>query len=316
MKSVFMFPGQSSLYPAMVERLLNAEPSVARPLVDTASDVLGRDLARHYRSENPGIFATNRDVQVGVFLTNHLHLAALVAAGVTAELSLGLSLGEYNHLVHIGALGFGDALRLVEARGRAYDEGPDGAMAAVFPIELEDLLDVVERAREHGSLDIANMNSPTQYVLSGERCALTAALRILEKEPYYVEAVVIERRIPMHSSRFRPVQGAFRPALETAPWQRACLPYLPNILGSPLESPVAADYVELLSRHVCEPVRWRESIDYVVRTRPDVALVEVGPRAVLYNLLQRRWHPVVKFKTDGEADVDIQSVAHGLVNAA
>src|SRR5205085_12207540 len=88
MKSVFMFPGQSSLYPAMLERIMDAAPSTARPLLATASETLGRDLAWHYRSVNSDIFATNRDVQVGVFLTNHLHLAALEAAGVTAELSL------------------------------------------------------------------------------------------------------------------------------------------------------------------------------------------------------------------------------------
>ncbi|MBV9583193.1 MAG: ACP S-malonyltransferase [Chloroflexi bacterium] len=315
MKSVFMFPGQSSLYPAMVERILNAAPSVSKPLVDLASETLGRDLVCHYRSVNANIFATNRDVQIGVFLTNHLHLAVLEAAGIGAELSLGLSLGEYNHLVHIGALDFREALRLVEARGHAYDGGPEGAMASVFPIELDDILDVVQRARQHGTLDLANLNSPSQVVISGERAALDAALRILEEEHYYVEAVVIESRIPMHSRRFRPVQAMFRPVLEMAPWRSARLPYVPNVLGLAVESPVATDYVELLSRHVCEPVRWRDSIDYVVQAQPDAALVEVGPRAVLYNLLQRRWHPVAKFKTDSEAGVAVKTVACELNHA-
>ena len=91
----------------------------------------------------------------------------------------------------------------------------------VVPIELDDAMQVVERARQHGSLDIANLNSPTQVVISGERTALDMALRILAEE-HYVEAVVIERRIPMHSSHFRPVQAVFRAALEAAPTRQPC----------------------------------------------------------------------------------------------
>jgi [acyl-carrier-protein] S-malonyltransferase len=310
-----MFPGQSSLYPEMVERVLAAAPEVARPLLYAASEVLGRDVTWHYRSINADIFATNRDVQVGVFLTSHLHLAALEAAGVTADISLGLSLGEYNHLGHIGALDFRDALLLVDARGRAYDNGPVGAMASVFPIDLEELEPVVERARAHGVLDIANLNSPRQHVLSGEWPAVTAALHILEEEQS-IEAVVIDSRLPMHSSWFRPVQTAFRPALELAPWRSPLRPYLPNVLGRALASAGASDFVELLARHVCEPVRWRDSIDYLVRTHSDVAFVEVGPRAVLYNLLQRRWHPVPKLKTDADVDIAFETVARELAGAS
>src|SRR5947209_4023010 len=100
-----MFPGQSSRYPEMIEKIVAADMGSAA-VVARASQVLGRDLAAHYRAENPRIFATNRDVQIGVFLANHLHLGLLHRAGVDSAHSLGLSLGEYNHLVHIGALSF------------------------------------------------------------------------------------------------------------------------------------------------------------------------------------------------------------------
>jgi len=51
--------------------------------------------------------------------------------------SLGLSLGEYSHLVHIGALELDDALRLVDERGRCYDEAPPGTMATVLTVDRE-----------------------------------------------------------------------------------------------------------------------------------------------------------------------------------
>jgi len=99
----WIFPGQNSRYPSMLEKLV-ARDRESVQWIERASDVLGRDLARHYRSDNDGIFARNRDVQIGVFLANHLHWQSLERAGLRAGCSAGLSLGEYNHLVHIGAL--------------------------------------------------------------------------------------------------------------------------------------------------------------------------------------------------------------------
>jgi [acyl-carrier-protein] S-malonyltransferase len=297
MTPIFMFPGQSSRYAGMLELVLARAPEVARPIVAEASEVLGRDLAAHYRADNEAAYASNRDVQVGVFLANHLHLRALEHAGVRAELSLGLSLGEYNHLVHIGALAFADALRLVDARGQVYDAGPEGAMASVFPLDLETLQEVVEQVKGHGPLEIGNLNSPTQNVLSGARAAVEAAIPILEEE-HGCECVVIERRIPMHASIFHPAADALRPALEAAPWKAPKLPYLPNVTAAFEEDPTPKRIVELLYRHVFSPVRWRDSIDLLAARHPDAAFVEVGPKAVLYNLLTRKWRSNPRFKTD------------------
>lgn len=294
---ILMFPGQSSRHPAMIEDALNLAPLPNSELMREASEILGRNLLAHYRADNPDIFATNRDVQVGVFLANHLHLRTLEHAGVKAGLSLGLSLGEYNHLVHIGALDFVHALRLIEARGLAYDAGPDGVMAAVFPLEHDALEPVVKRAQEYGALGIGSYNSPTQHVLSGERGAVEAALRVLEDE-HAVEAVVIEPRIPMHSARFWPVVPAFLPALQQVPWQPIQRPYLPNVTGRFLSSPTPGDLIQSLALHVWRPVLWRQSVDLLTQCYSDAVFVEVGPRTVLTGLLQRRWHPNPKLHTD------------------
>lgn len=295
-----MFPGQSSRYPEMLEKLSDWAPEVTRAVLGEASAALGRDLGAHYHAGNPDIFHTNRDVQVGVFVANHIHLAALERAGIRAGLSLGLSLGEYNHLVHAGALGFLQALALVDSRGVAYDSGPDGAMASVFPLPLEELREVVQRASAKGPLEIANLNSPTQNVISGARAAVDAAGAILEEEG--IECRIIEWRVPMHASIFEPAAVAFRPALERAPWRAPRLPYLPNVLGRFEEDPTPARIVDLLAQHVHRPVLFRASIDFLASRYPDAAFVEVGPRGVLYNLLSKKWLSRPRFKTDAPED--------------
>jgi len=296
MTLVYMFPGQSSRYPGMLQKLAQLH----RPngeLLAAASDLLHRDLTAHYRADNPDVFACNRDVQIGVFLANHMFLQILEAAGIQAPVSLGLSLGEYNHLVHIGALDLKQALLTVEQRGLAYDAGPRGAMASVFPMEHEELEQVAARAREAGVLEVVNLNSPRQQVLSGEQAALDRALQILEDE-HYVQTTVIERQVPMHCSIFEPAGQMFRRHLEQVSFGRPTLPYLPNRLGRVQPEPDRETFVELLATHVYSPVLWRHSIDWVVQQWPDAVFLEVGPLSVLHNLLDRKWHRNRKYHTD------------------
>ncbi len=282
----------------MLQKLTELHPCNS-DLLSAASDFLHRDLAAHYRADNSEAFIRNRDVQIGVFLANHMFLQILLSEGIDADLSLGLSLGEYNHLVHIGALDFKSALLLVQERGNAYDAGPRGAMASIFPIALETLEDVVRRVQHLGVLEVVNLNSPKQHVVSGETKALEEALSILEDE-HYVQPVIIEKQVPMHCSIFEPVSADFRQALLRAPFQKPRLPYLPNRLGKVCENPSSSTFVELLATHVYRPVLWRKSIDWVISQWPNAIFVEVGPLSVLYNLLDRKWHKNRKFCTDSK----------------
>lgn len=283
----------------MIARVSMSSPACAAVL-DRASDLLGRDLSAHYAKGTEAL-TCNRDVQVGVFLANHLHLTALEAHGGRGDRSLGLSLGEYNHLVHIGALSFDAALRLVDARGMLYDAGPEGMMASVFPLATPALEAVVDASRSRGVVEIGGYNSPSQHVLTGERAAVRHALEIIEQE-HYAQSVIIEQQIPMHCSLFRPVAEQLRSHLEQAPWRVPHAPYLPNATGQPITDPTREDFIEQLTDHVHRPVRWRESIELLATAHPEAIFVETGPQAVLYNLLQKRWLQTTKLKTDDPTD--------------
>ena len=179
--------------------------------------------------------------------------------GIDARYSLGLSLGEYNHLVHIGALGFEEALRLLEARGDAYDASPEGAMASVAPVGLAE----AETIAAVNGLDVALHNSPRQQVLSGARQDLDAALKQLD----FIQPVFIEERSPcIHgcsrrcgtfSARAR--GHALAEAHEALPAERAR-----QVRGGS----GAGDFVDLLSRHVLRPVLWRESMETAAAAAP------------------------------------------------
>ena len=294
--AVYLFPGQSSVSRAAISRARESHPAT-EIVISCAREVLGEKRATQYLDTPGAGLHSNRDIQIVVFLASQMYLAALAAEGITATSSLGLSLGEYSHLVHIGALALDEALQLVDERGRCYDESPPGIMATVLATDRETVSSVVADAQAHGPIVISNINAPTQHVLAGSEAAVSWATAILEDE-HAAHVTVIERRVPMHSPLMAPVAGAFAPALARAPWQSPSRAYLPNVTASPIARPSAEDFVAHLTRHVSEPVLWQQSVDRVVAAHPEACFLEVGPGGVLHNMMSRAWRGVRSARVD------------------
>jgi [acyl-carrier-protein] S-malonyltransferase len=304
---VFLFPGQSSVGPNALLRARAAHPA-AEWIVDRARMVLGNGRASPYLNEGGAELHTNRDIQLTVFLASQMYLAALQAEGVEAGTSLGLSLGEYSHLVHIGALDFEDALHLVDERGRCSDAAPPGIMATVLAVDHDTVASVVADARTRGPIAISNFNAPTQHVIAGAQSAVEWAASTLEDE-HAAHVTVIERHVPMHSPMMAPVTSAFAPALAGARWKSPARPYVPNVTATPIADPTAGDFISHLARHVSEPVLWQRSIDGLVSANPAAAFVEVGPGGVLHNMIVRAWRGTPSARLDAPDGRDPRGAA-------
>ncbi len=292
---VFMFPGQSSISESMSRRA--AELGTWDELEQEASAVVGETWARRFFESEAFEAQSNRDVQLGVFLTNHLQWLALQRFGCSAEWSLGLSLGEFNHLVDIGALSFVDALRLVDERGKLYDEGPEGVMVAVNGVDGV-TVDAVLTADASG-VCISNYNGPTQHVIAGKRPDVERVVQVLEDE-HFAMTREIESRIPMHCPLFEPVAHRFAEVVRNVAWQPPCKPYFPNVVGAPILAPTADDFIRSLVAHVHRPVQWQRSITWIAQNVESPTLVEVGPGRVLSNLARRGWPDIECHHMDGE----------------
>ena len=299
---VFMFPGQSSAGPDIVSRACRSHPA-AEPIADCARAVLGEARAAEYLDPEGTRLRSNRDTQISVFLATQMYLAAMRAEGIEAGTSLGLSLGEYSHLVHIGAIDLDEALRLVDERGRCYDDAPPGIMATVLAVDHDTVASVVDRARACGPVAISNINTPTQHVIAGAEPAVAWAADTLEDE-HAAHVTIIERRVPMHSPMMAAVADDFAPVLAQAHWRIPAHAYVPNVTGAPIAAPTAADFVSHLSRHVSEPVLWQRSVDGLVAANPDATFIEVGPGAVLHNMMRRSWRTSRRACVDAPPDMD------------
>ncbi len=281
---IFLFPGQSSRDEAMFARLDRCAPGAGKEARAQVEAVTEKSF--------DGAFASNLDIQAAVFELNLAYLRLARAAGLEADASAGLSLGEYSHLVDIGALSDIEGRDLVAERGRCYDAGPDGAMAALHPIELvqvENLVRLVcEELDDTDAVAISNINTPSQCVVAGRRDAIIRVLELAD-EIHYVLGNIIEPRIPMHVKRFRPVAAALRPRLERASWQPLRREYWPNVTARAIAAPQPDQIVDHLVRHVYEPVQWRATIEAFCAGFGDPVFVEVGPRQVLSKMIGKRW---------------------------
>lgn len=281
---LFVFPGQSSRDGAMFTRLDRAAPGVGAAALARVEQRIGAPFT--------GAFASNLEIQVGVFEAMLAYLGLADAAGLRPVMSAGLSLGEYAHLVAIGALAADDARTLVAARGTYFDAGPTGVMVAIHPAPPESIAelaaDICAETGDDTAVAVATINSPTQCVVAGDA---TAVARLTERadEMYFATGTPIEQRVPMHTRRFAPVAPSLRAALTRAPWRAPTDDYWPNLDATPRAHATPATFIECLTRHVAEPVRWRDTLDAAVARHPDPVIVEVGPLQVLRRLAGRRW---------------------------
>lgn len=299
---VFLFPGQSSADRDMLLRARQAHPASA-VVVDAAHRVLGARRAAAYLDAGGTVPASNRDNQVTVFLATQMYLAALEAEGLRAEASAGLSLGEYSHLVDIGALDLESALGLVDERGRCYDEAPPGIMVSVLAVEADAVALAVARGQAYGPVVVSNYNAPTQHVLAGARPAVEWAAAHLEEE-YGAHTTLIESRVPMHSPMMAPVAARLAPTLRAMDWRMPARSYWPNVEGAPAPRPASADIASHLVRHVTEPVFWQATIDRLAAAHGDALFFEVGPGRVVHNLLRRAWKQLESGRVDGLDSAD------------
>lgn len=300
MRRIFMFPSQSSWSYATIGRFHEMYPACREVLAD-AADALGRDLQGLFLRGDRAGFTPLWEAQLTLFLANSMVVRLLDDEGIEADASLGCSLGEYNHLVHIGAVSFGQAVRLLEERCRLYEKGPYGERIVLFPVERPLLEEAMREHANLGVVEIAGEFTPRIFLLGGEADPVIRTVEWLEERCPDLQSRTLEFGLPIHSSVFRAVGEQHRTLLETVDFSPVKLPYCPGVLGTPLTAPTRLDFVDLLARHSFEPVLWRQSIDALVDGHDEVRCLEVGPGNLLTRQFQidRKWHPEVRVEALG-----------------
>jgi [acyl-carrier-protein] S-malonyltransferase len=201
----------------------------------------------------------------------------------TFRAAAGLSLGEFTAHAAAGTFDFGTGLELVDARSRFMEEAclsTTGNMAAFVGGEEAAVREI---ARET-DVDVANLNSPGQIVLSGATDKIQAAIN-LAKEKGIRRAVPLNVGGAFHSRLMASARAQLIPILDTAAIRTPGPTVVANVTAAPVKEP--AEIRQTLADQVTGSVRWVETITYLLDEAGCDLLIELGPGQVLAGLVTR-----------------------------
>ncbi len=277
-----LFAGQGAQTVGMMADLYRKN-AICKQLMDRAASALGWDI-RAISFSGPEAALTRSDkCQPAVFLAAYAAFKALMEqAPFTPLAAAGLSLGEWTALCAAGVLGFEDTLRVLEARGRfmqeACDEHP-GGMVSIIGLAL----DKIEEVAKVSGMEVANLNSPVQTVLSGPKSAVPQAEKIA-KELGARMAVVLNVAGAYHSTMMQSAARKLEEFLKPMVFSAPAFPVVSNVTGLPHTEP--DEIKRLMIRQVTSRVQWVSTIQWC-QARGVGCYIEFGPGKVLTGLVKR-----------------------------
>lgn len=209
--------------------------------------------------------------------------AVLNEQGAEADVTAGLSLGEYCAIAEAGAMDLLDAIRLVRVRGQLMQHTVptgEGAMAAVLGMDADQIDAVIEPI---ANVTVANYNCPGQIVITGGTAGIEQASKTL-KEAGAKRVVSLNVSGPFHSPMLRSVGEKLGKELSAVQLGELKIPYVTNVTAEYVTD--SSEIRELLTRQVYSPVRWEQSIRKMIAQDVDT-FVEIGPGRTLTGFLRK-----------------------------
>lgn len=283
-KTAFLFPGQGSQFVGMGSGFHAAE-NWARDLFSQADEITGKPITRLCFEGPLEELTLTANLQPAVTAVNLVCLKALAEKGIVPDAVAGHSLGEYTALAAAGVITQEAALKLSSVRGELMDRDAranPGSMQAVVGLTMAELEGIVELARSHGRVVVANHNSTVQIVISGESEAVATAAKFAQAKGGKTMPLPVSGA--WHSPLLESAAEDFFVELDQVPfaWPR-CDMYL-NVTGRKETDPAAMKIA--MAKQMLSPVKWCDTINNMLADGV-TRFVEVGPKKVLTGLVRK-----------------------------
>jgi|Wag4MinimDraft_2_1082648.scaffolds.fasta_scaffold00210_3 [acyl-carrier-protein] S-malonyltransferase len=284
MKVAFIYPGQGAQYAGMGKEIYQKYQE-AREIFERADEALGFSISKLCFEGPEEELMKTENTQPAILTVSVALTKVLQKRGIKAEVTAGLSLGEYSSLVLAEALDFEDAARLVKNRGKYMQEVVPqgvGTMAAILGLENEAVEEICRIASQVGIVEPANYNCPGQLVISGEVKAVEKAVE-LAKEKGAKRAVVLAVSAPFHCSMLKKAGELLEKDLEKIEIKELKIPVISNVTANYVTREEVKD---LLIKQVSHPVLWEQSVKRMIEDGVDT-FVEIGPGKTLTGFVKK-----------------------------
>lgn len=284
MKIAFLFPGQGAQYVGMGEDLYEKYKEI-QELYNLAQKETGINVAEiSFKDETEKLNQT-KFTQICMVTMSLGILEVLKQSNIKAEMVAGLSLGEYVALNYAESISTKDTLKIIQKRGKfMQDLAPKGdwAMVAVLGLSDQDVETACKKVT-NGFAVPANYNCLGQVVVSGNRNGITELTEIA-KEMGAKRVLELKTSGPFHTEKLKDASIELKKELEKIELSTPKVKVIKNIDATPYKE--NENMKEILSKHVMSPVKFSDSIKYMLDNGIDT-FVEIGPGKVLTSLVKK-----------------------------
>lgn len=275
----YIFPGQGAQKLKMGENLFKKFPD----FVSIADEVLGYSIQELCMYGEDRINQTEY-TQPALFVVNALaYLEHQHEKGIIPEYLAGHSLGEYNALYAAGVFDFSTGLRLVRERGRLMSMVNNGGMAAIVGLNLNKVENIL-MSLSIKDVEVANINSPSQCVISGPMEQIQNLKDIFEKSGAMLY-FILNVSGAFHTKYMKEAAKQFEEFIDGINFASPKIPVIANINALPYATDDSSIRKNLVA-HIYSPVKWADSIRWILNNSTSGEILEITTgKQVLTSLL-------------------------------
>ena len=278
MKNCFIFSGQGSHRPGMSLNLYNTF-QIAKDRIELSNKILGYDISEIMFSAEENVLRQTQYAQLAIFIHSTI-IFDLIKDKKECAAVAGHSLGEFSALYANNFFDFETGLQIVDVRAKAMHEcelNNPGKMSAVIGASIDKIQTICDSV----DCQIANINSDSQIVISGNEKSIDLASESLKK----IGAKVIPLSVSgaFHSKLMSDAKNKLSDIINTSRFNKVSSPIVSNFNAKPNRS--IEEIKHALIEQIDNPVQWSKSIKSL--SELSNKFVEIGPKKVLSNIIKK-----------------------------